>query len=139
MGRKKMIAVVVLVAMIAASVYFYKEYNRRPSDLTGAKPAFTIAATDLVNEFETDEPAANKKYLGKIIQLTGMIASARYLQDTLTSIIIGEGMHKVSCEFDKRHTTKALGQQQEANSITIKGICTGYLLDVEMNRCIIVK
>ncbi len=139
MGSKKLIGLIVLVAIAAASVYFYKEYNRKPADLTDVKPAFTIAAKDFVNEFETDESVANKKYLGKIVQVTGMMASAGYQQDTLVNIIIGEGMHKVSCELDKRHTTKALAQQQEANSITIKGICTGYLMDVELSSCIIVK
>lgn len=139
MGSKKLIGLVVLVLVTAASVYIYNEYNRKPADLTDVKPAFNLSATDIVKEFETDEPAANKKYLGKIIQVTGTMASAGYQHDTLVSIILGEGLHNVSCELDKRHFIKTLVQQQEANSITIKGICTGYLMDVEMNRCIIVK
>ena len=28
---------------------------------------------------------------------------------------------------------------QEMNIISVKGICTGYLMDVELNRCVIVK
>jgi len=139
MVSKKFVGVFVLIAITAASVYFYYEYNRKAADLTDVQPAFIIAATDLVNEFETDEPAANKKYLGKIIQVTGIMASVEYRHDTLVNIIIGEGIHNVSCELDKRHADTRIKKMQEMNSITVKGICTGYLMDVELNRCVVIK
>jgi len=135
---KKLIWSLIVAAIIIASLYLYRQYNRKPADLVDIKPAFIVAASNLVSEFETDEAAANKKFLGKVIQVNGVLASAGYSQDTLVNIILGDGLHRVGCQFDKRHTT-GLGKFQEMNTITVKGICTGYLMDVELNRCVIVK
>lgn len=130
--------VLLFIAIIVTSLYLYRQYNRKPADLMDTKPAFIITASNLVNEFETDEAAANKKFLGKIIQVNGVLASVDYNQDTLINIILGDGIHRVGCQFDKRHSA-GIGKFQEMNTISIKGICTGYLMDVELNRCVIVK
>ena len=124
--------------IIIASLFVYKQYNRKPADLVDMKPAFIVTASNLVNEFEINEIAANNKFLGKIIQVSGLLASAGYSQDTLINIILGDGLHRVGCQFDKRHNA-GLEKFQEMNTISVKGICTGYLMDVELNRCVIVK
>jgi len=135
---KKLIWSLLFAVILIPSLYFYRQYNRKPADLASIKPAFIITVSNLVNEFETDEIAANKKYLGKVIQVNAVLESAVYSKDTLVNIILGDGLHRVGCQFDKRHTagTKKI---QEMNTISVKGICTGYLMDVELNRCVIVK
>ena len=135
---KKLIGSLLVAAIIIASLYLYWQYNRKPANLVNTKPAFIVTASNLVNEFEIDEAAANIKYLGKIVQVNGTAASVAYSKDTLVNILLGDGLHKVGCQFDKRHT---VGKQkfQEMNIISVKGICTGYLMDVELNRCVIVK
>lgn len=125
-------------AIIIASLYFYWEYNRKSADLVNTKPAFIVTASNLVSDFETDEAAANKKFLGKVIQVNGVLASADYSQDTLINITLGDGLHRVGCQFDKRHSA-GIEKLQEMHTISVKGICTGYLMDVELNRCVIVK
>ena len=135
---KKLIWSLLFAAIIIASLYLYRQYNRKPADLVNTKPAFILTASNLVSEFETNEAAANKKFLGKIIQINGLLASADYSQDTLINIFIGDGLHKVGCQFDKRHTA-GIEKFQEMHAISVKGICTGYLMDVELNRCVIVK
>ena len=135
--RKKIIWTL-LIIIVAVSFYVYREYNRKPADLSKTKPAFSIAAKDIANEFETDETAATKKYAGKIIEVTGVIASAVYQQDTLINLILGEGLHKVGCQLDENHTA-GIQHYQETNTIIVKGVCTGYLMNVELNRCVIVK
>ena len=116
---KKLVLYLVLLIIVAVSIYFYREYNRRPADLEDAKPVFKITATDLVNEFETDEATANKKYLGKIIQVTGVLSSKENHGDTLVNITIGNGMHKVGCRIDKRLINE-INQFTISNIISIK-------------------
>ena len=135
---KKLIWSFLFAAIIIASLYLYREYNRKPANLVNTKPAFIVTASNLVNEFEIDEAAANIKYLGKIVQVNGTAASVAYSKDTLVNIMLGDGLHRVGCQFDKRHTA-GLEKLQEMHTISIKGICTGYLMDVELNRCVIVK
>ena len=135
---KKLVLSILFAAIIIASLYFYLQYNRKPADLMDTKPAFIVTASNLVKEFESDEAAANKKFLGKIIQVNGALASAVYNQDTLINIILGDALHRVGCQFDKRHSPE-IEKFHEMNTISVKGICTGYLMDVELNRCVIVK
>lgn len=126
-----------LLLFFGLFIYFFKEYNRKPADLKEAKPAFNVSVQDIVSEFDNSEDAANKKYAGKIIEVKGLITNVVYKQDTLSSITLGEGMHGVCCTLDRKHFIKS-GLYREKDTITVKGICTGYLLDVEMNRCVVV-
>ncbi len=119
-------------------MYAYKEYNRRPADLSTVKPDVIVTAVDLVNAFETDEGKANVKFNGKTLLVKGVVAEINNQQDTLLNIYLGknEAMHKVSCAVNIRNKemkhTPVVG-----DIIAVKGICTGFLQDVEMNRCVI--
>lgn len=138
--KKKYIILVVLLVLTGVSVYVFKEYNRRPSDLSGISPEAKVAAAAIVDLYEQDEPKANRQYLGKTIQVNGTIAEINSQQDTLVNVLIGDtnSMHKVSCLLDKQHTA-AIKKYNTGQQISIKGICTGYLMDVELNRCVIVE
>ena len=83
---------------------------------------------------------ANHQYLGKTIQVQGTIAEIVKQQDTLANVMIGDeaSMHKVSCLLDKQHIG-LINQYKAGQQITIKGICTGFLMDIELNRCVIVE
>ncbi len=108
--------------------------------MAGVTPATKVNATAIIDEYEKDEVKANLQYLGKVIQVQGAIAEIISQQDTLTNVLIGDtiSMHKVSCLLDKRHTG-LISQYKAGQQITIRGICTGFLMDVELNSCVIVK
>ncbi len=137
---KKNILLIAILIVLCTGIYCYKEYNREPADVSNIEPAASLTAIVLVDSYESDEANANKLYLGKTIQLTGAIAEINNLQDTLVNVLIGDSnsMHKVSCLLDSRYLASVknyrVGQQ-----ITIRGVCTGYLMDVEMNRCVIIE
>ena len=58
--------------------------------------------------------------------------------DTLVNVYLGDStlLEKVSCSMDmsKSEEYKKLKPGQQ---ISINGFCTGYLQDVELNRCVI--
>ncbi len=130
----------VVVAIVIAAAFAYFEYNREPADLTSLKAQVTVSAIELVNEYETNEEVANARYLGKTVDVTGIIAEINNQKDTLVNVMLGDaaGLHKISCLLSSTHA--ATIQSFEINdSITLRGICTGYLMDVELNRCVIIK
>jgi tRNA_anti-like len=137
---KKNILVIAILIVIGAGIYFYKEYNRKPADISNVVPAASLTAVALVDSYESDEPNANKLYLGKTIQVTGAIAEINNQQDTLVNVLIGDSnsMHKVSCLLDN-HYLASVKNYSVRQQITIRGVCTGYLMDVEMNRCVIIE
>ena len=113
---------------------------RKPEDLSKSDAVESITASDLYALYSNYEDSANKKYLGKIIEITGTAVEIENQQDTLLTILLGDTLQpgRVSCLIEKKQTAAAknilLG-----DVLKIKGICTGYLMDVELNRCVIVK
>jgi uncharacterized protein (DUF1330 family) len=138
-SSKKIIALITIVAAIVVSVFAYKEYNRKSTDLSFVKPQVTIDAEKLIAAYETDEENANKLYLGKVLLVNGKISAIENQQDTLVNILLGgqDNMHQVSCLLDKAQI-KNIKNYSVEKTIAIKGICTGFLADVELNRCVIV-
>ncbi len=136
---KKIIIIVLIIAVLLA-LYFYKEYNRKPADISDVQPVTKVKATIIINQYENDEISANHIYLGKTIQVKGTITEIINQHDTLTNVLIGDtgSMHKVSCLLDRRHTG-LINQYKAGQQIIIKGICTGFLLDVELDRCVVVE
>ena len=113
---------------------------RKPAELDQSDAAERMAASDLYDMYSNYEDSANKKYLGKILEITGSVVEIENQQDTLFTILLGDTLQpgRISCLIDKKQNATAknilLG-----DVLKIKGICTGYLMDVELNRCVIVK
>ena len=97
-------------------------------------------AASLVSLYEKDEQKANKLYLGKPIDVTGTISEITNQHDTLVNVMLGnpEAMHRVSCLLNAKHTD-AIKPFKAGDKITVRGICTGYLMDVELNRCVVIR
>jgi hypothetical protein len=136
---KKIIIIVLIIAVLPA-LYFYKEYNRKPADISDVQPVTKVKAITIINQYEKDEISANNRYLGKTIQVEGTVTEIINQHDTLTNVLIGDisSMHKVSCLLDRRHAG-LINQYKAGQQIIIKGICTGFLLDVELDRCVVVE
>jgi len=141
--RRYILAAIILV--VVAVLWVYREYTRKNIDLTDADPDYTIAAPALIHEFETNDSAANKKFLGKILLVTGSLKDISKDGNYVTLILGDTGsMSAVRCAMDTSH---AVNQNEftKGVSVNIKGSCTGFnkdeLLgsDVIMNRCVVVK
>jgi tRNA_anti-like len=138
-SRKKYLLLGFATVLTVAAMYGYKEFNRKPEDLSNISPQAIVTVDTIVAEYSNDEVSANKKYLGKTIQVSGIVAEVNNQQDTLLNVVLGntESMNNVSCLLDKNQLAN-LKYCTVGKPIFIKGICTGFLADVELNRCIIV-
>jgi hypothetical protein len=120
---------------VLASVLVYL-YTFRKSDVSvGSKKAdVEIEAPALLEAFETDEDSANELYLGKIISVTGTVESVS--EDSVGISVYLKEMDAIAgviCSFDKE--SNDISTVEKGNKVIIKGICTGYLMDVVLNRC----
>ena len=138
-STKKKIAAAATMVILIVAVYAYYQYQRRPADVTGIEPVVKVNATAIVEQYGDNEAKANTQYLGKIIQVSGLITELTNQQDTSANVVVGDAnsLHKVSCLLDKRHISD-IKNYSVGQPVTIKGICTGYLMDIELNRCVIV-
>lgn len=150
MKRKKIIYRIIFIGVflaIGVGLYAYKEYNRKNIDLADTKPAFVMSESDLIKEFSQDQNASNKKYLGKIMELSGNIKKIDTDENGFHTIILGSSvnMNSVRCSIDSSFNKEA-HDLVIGSPITIKGICTGFNADdlglgsdVILNRSIAIK
>ncbi len=150
MPKKKkllVVAIVIVILIILGSIYAYKEYNRKGSNIELTNSIYSNTATGLINDFTSNEKASNTKYLSKVIAINGEVKKIDSDQKGNPTIVLGDAnsMSSVRCNLDSLYASAAasilIGQK-----ITIKGICTGYLADelgigsdVILIHCIIQK
>ncbi len=133
--NRRNILVLILILAGATLYYGYKLYNKPVAKVSDLKSEFVLTAKDFCSEFDADEDAATKKYLEKVIELTGIIDTISKNETGATIITLsGEGsMSSVACEMDSSNERTA--SLLKGQSVTLRGICSGKLLDVVLNRC----
>jgi len=95
-----------------------------------------LESKQLFTEFDQNENAANQKYLGKVVLVHGRVADKAVDAKGATSLILeGSEMAGVGCQFDKS-VTKEIEQVKKGQVISVKGICTGMLMDVVLVDCV---
>lgn len=133
---KRYIKYVLLLALIGMGIGFYL-YNKPHQNMQRAKADMTLPASELFSAFEANEDAANAQYLDKVVQVEGVIQDINQDENGQFSLTLesGSDMFGVICQFDEQseHQTDHLKTGQK---VTLKGICTGMLMDVVLVRCV---
>ncbi len=136
--KKKYILTGLMVAVIGGVAVwyfiFYKptHFKRDVAD----EQAISITAVQIVKDFTANEDSANKVYLNKAIAITGQVIDSKKNQDGKPTVTL-----KSDDSFSNIYCTLKddVGQIQGGSTITVKGICTGFLSDVVIIDAIIVK
>ena len=74
-------ALIVLLVISIGGYIGYKMYNKPFDVMKDMKEDFSMTAEDLYNQFDANEEEANKKYLNKIILVSGKVQGT-VLNDT---------------------------------------------------------
>ena len=137
MKMKYVLLAVVLLVFAAGSIAFW-QYQKPARNLTRETADLTISASELLQKFTGNEAEANKLYLDKIIQVKGVLkAVSRGADGSLSlSLEAGSEMSGITCEVPAANIPEGLNLQT-GREITIKGQCTGFLMDVVLVKCVI--
>jgi hypothetical protein len=113
-------------------------YNKKHTDTAKAKPDFVVTATVLQKEFEDNETAASAKYINKIVEVTGTVVSVKPAENNSVSITLSTGsdMSSVICTFISLADPSGIKAGDQA---TVRGECSGFLMDVLLNNCALIK
>jgi len=134
--RLKKIIIIILIISGSAAGYGYYLFNKPHQGIANKEAAFTLESKQLFTEFDQNENAANQKYLGKVVLVHGRVADKAVDAKGATSLILeGSEMAGVGCQFDKS-VTKEIEQVKKGQVISVKGICTGMLMDVVLVDCV---
>ena len=120
----------------------YREYNRGNKVLSEVEPAIKISAQDISSSFAQSDSLSNSKFLGKIIEIEGVVKNIE-MPDSNISVIVMSGnneMSSVRCTMDSSFQIKSISIDIGMPAI-VKGICTGYIPDanVVINEGVLVK
>ena len=120
-------------------------YNLKHTDMAKARPDFNITATALQKEFEVNETTASARYINKVIEVTGTIASVMQAGGNNLNISLktGNDISSVICTFP------AIGDASKiktGDNIVLRGECSGFTqlfpgeppLDVLLNNCAVI-
>ena len=139
MRPKVLIPIILLLLALGAAIYIYSEFNRGHKDLSKESAEYSMTSTDLYKAFKADEKAFNQKYLNKIIDVSGTISTITQSKDKVVVLLPVEGeMGGVQCELKKEvwDQNKSL---KKGDLIKVRGMCSGGLMDVILNKCAIVN
>ena len=129
---------IVVLGLVGGGYGFY-EFFRTHADLSKVNPDFTLTAADLSSAFENDESAATKKYVDKVVQVTGPVASVEMGSDSTINVSLRDedALSGVICSFQGRAVDDVRVKKGEV--AVIRGQCSGMLLDVLLNNCVLIS
>lgn len=133
------ISLIVLMAGTLAAVFIYTRiYNKPHADIFRMKADYSVSAEAILGEFQTNETAANKKYLDKVVQVEGKIRGID-TADGVSVIVLGKdgAISSVRCNMDPAENKRVISLKK-GQDLKLKGMCTGFLLDVILVRAVIV-
>ena len=128
------IGLLLLLLILFAGGYYL--YNKPHQSAAGEAVILSIAADSLYRQYQSDEKAANQKYTGKVIEVTGKISEIQHNGSSEIWILSAQpGGGGINCELfpgEKTGHTPRTG-----DTVTIKGRCTGFLMDVNLADCVL--
>lgn len=140
MKKIKKILPGVMVLLATGAGYGFYLYHKKPADVRKLDAAYELTAAGIVKEYNTDETAANRKYLDKVIAVKGNIQDVKIDTSGQCTVFLNSGdpMSSVTCSFYEEEA-RSVSAYHTGDEVTIKGKCTGKLMDVVLNKCSINK
>jgi hypothetical protein len=104
-----------------------------------------VSAAELLREFEEESNAADLKYVGKYLEVTGVVERVgRGKYDTPFAIVYG-GIEKaklrIECFFDMYEVgdDRRLGSMRKDQPITFRGEYDGIISNIQIRECVLVR
>lgn len=137
--KKRSIIALTIVVTLAAGYFIYASMTQGPAKMKNLKAEHSVTAVDLYSEFDTDESAANVKYQNQIVEVKGVVESITLDEESKPSISLRtEGFGVVKCTLESNEDN-SLDMVKLNSTLTVRGECIGMLLDVLIERTIIIE
>ena len=136
----KKILLGLLVLGLIGGFFGYTQYNKSHKSLEGIAAEQTVKAVELFSAYENDETTANANYNGKVVEVSGTIKDVSTDESGLLKVTLeaNNDFGGVICQMnkEKNYTTD---QFKVGTSASLRGDCTGFLMDVVLIRCVVIE
>lgn len=128
----------IVLFMLIAVGWAYHLYVKPHQSTAGETANFTISADSLYRQYEADEHGADRKYLGKVIEVSGKLADIQHSGNSEIWILSPQpGGGGINCQLFAG--TRIDPEPKSGDAVTVKGRCTGFLMDVNLADCVLSK
>lgn len=125
------------IGLVAGLILLYWIFNKPHRDVA-KEQGIELTAQQLYDAFKNNETQANSLYLDKAIQLSGTVAdiSTNQAGQKVVNFSTNDPLVMINCTFKTDP-----GSLKAGDTITFKGICTGYIPDanVVINEGVLIK
>lgn len=131
--KRKNILLVLLGIVVVGLIVGIRMWNK-PHPKAEDAQGIPVTAVALFKEYQTDEKAANAKYLNKALEVNGVVASIDTNQEGGIAVILQSDdiMSGVMCTMRDKNQNVVKG-----STVTLKGFCSGFVSDVKLTDCVV--
>lgn len=125
----------ILLLVLAALAWGWHLFDERHQSAAGETADVTISADTLYRQYAADEHAADQRYLGKVISVTGRLTEVQHSGNSVIWILSTQpGGGGINCQLFAG--TRVDREPHPGDPVTVKGRCTGFLMDVNLADCV---
>ena len=134
MGKTILKVLIAILVLIGLSLLVF--LNMPKANVQSKNTDITITADALFDAFNKNEKVSNRKYIGKVVEVSGVINEIDKDKNGSTVLLLEskDDFNGILCTLDNYNNSVAVGQ-----NVTVKGVCTGKLADVVINKGRIIK
>ncbi len=134
-SKRHLLSLFVLLVFILLAIGSYNMKEDIKKDQSQA-PSYILSAEQLFGDYESNEAAADSKYRGRVVVVSGTIQSSGIdLMNNTYIVIGGEGLlDGVQCSFikDQKSSVSLLSRGQ---NVKVKGEVVGRMGNVLIYKC----
>lgn len=139
--KNRTIITILAIAALLAGAYFVLDSFGGHEETVHRDAAHSISAHDLLAAFSADERAAMETYVGvseQVLEVTGSIRAMEPIGGGKVNVVLetDDPLAAVVCEFEGPDVP---ADWRAGSDVTVKGVCTGMLMDVVLVRCAAVR
>jgi hypothetical protein len=126
--QKKAFFFAVAIVCLLVGAWGYYQYQKPRAGTSGIAPDFRLTAEQLYNEYSANESAADKKYSGNVLEVTGIVKEKQVTSNATNVLLMGAPTGGVNCSFQNKEASAI----KVGEMVKVKGRCTGFLMDVSL-------
>jgi len=138
MNKKKVIKWLFILAIVGFVGIWFFVFKLPTTDWYRnftAKKAAGVTAVEIVKSYQADETHSDSLYNGKMIEVSGSVKESK-IENGKTTVMLQSADSAAGVYFVLKDSTELL---KVGSQTTLKGLCTGFLGDVQFNEGVIIK
>src|ERR1700761_6145530 len=127
----------IVLLILSAAGYGWHLFNKPHQSAAAQSTDLTVDADTLYHQYQADERSADQRYMGKVLKVSGKLSEIQRSGNSeiwILSANAGDGGGGINCQLFAG--TKISQEPRPGDAVTVKGRCTGFLMDVNLADCV---